>query len=152
MKYILLALLCLQGLLGCRESKKEPDLTLALVGNYEGAYTYQQWYGSWGPMHPAEFKSCQPRLNKVDNNTVGVEIPLLGRPLVVEADVSLENQVYHLVVQPAQWTDRTAAGISEYDQPGYHGTFDPVSKLLKLNLLETMQGKEYLVQVASTRQ
>jgi hypothetical protein len=151
-KYFWLLLLGLQGLVACREEKKEPDLAQALVGDYRGGYTYREWSGLWGLTRPGEVKPCEPRVYKVDNNTIGIEITLLDRPLVLEADVSLENQEYRLVVQPAQLTDRTVAGISEYGQPGYHGTFDPAGNLLKLNLLETVQAKEYLAEVVISKQ
>jgi hypothetical protein len=56
------------------------------------------------------------------------------------------------VVQPAQLADREVAGVAEYDQPGYHGTFDPAVDGLKSNLLETIQAKNFLAQMYISKQ
>lgn len=151
-KYVLLVLLCLQGLLSCREEKKEPDLTLPLVGDYEGGMIYGQWYG-WGALqHPPEARPCNAQFYKVDNNTVGIDIKLSDRVVTLHADVLAENQVLRLVVEPAHLPDRHVAGIAEPDQPGYHGTFDPATKGLKLNLQETREAMDFLARVSIRKQ
>ena len=146
-KYVLLVLLCLQGLVSCREEKKEPDLTLPLVGDYEGGVTYGRWYGWEALRNPPEARACNAQFYKVDNNTVSINIRLSDRVVTLLADVLAENQVLRLVVEPALLPDVHVAGIAEPDQPGYHGTFDPARKELKLNLQETREAMNFLAEV-----